>query len=93
MRRFTAQISASPPSPRRRRFADRFIVRYACPNGHSSVTLSSESLAPATWECRVANRRTYRRLEEDEDNKPVKPQRTYWDMLLERRSIGELEIV
>ena len=31
--------------------------------------------------------------EEDEDNKPVKPQRTHWDMLLERRSIEELEVV
>ena len=33
------------------------------------------------------------KLTEDEDNKPVKPQRTHWDMLLERRSIEELEIV
>ena len=31
--------------------------------------------------------------EEDEDNKSVKPQRTHWDMLLERRSIEELEVV
>ena len=34
-------------------FADRFIVRYACPNGHEfEVTLSSEATAPATWECK-----------------------------------------
>ena len=39
------------------------------------------------------DRRAHRRNRRDEDNKPVKPQRTHWDMLLERRSIEELEIV
>ena len=76
-------------------FADRFIVRYACPNGHEfEVTLSSEATAPATWECKCGQTaELIGETEEDEDNKPVKPQRTHWDMLLERRSIEELEIV
>ena len=76
-------------------FADRFIVRYACPNGHEfEVTLSSEATAPATWECKCGQTaELIGETEEDEDNKPVKPQRTHRDMLLERRSIEELEIV
>jgi uncharacterized small protein (DUF1192 family) len=34
-----------------------------------------------------------RRDGEQPDDKPVKPARTHWDMLLERRSIAELEEV
>ena len=65
-------------------FADRFNVRYACPNGHEfEVTLSSEATAPATWECKCGQTaELIGETEEDEDN-----------MLLERRSIEELEVV
>ena len=65
-------------------FADRFNVRYACPNGHEfEVTLSSEATAPATWECKCGQTaELIGETEEDEDNKP-----------LERRSIEELEVV
>ena len=62
-------------------FADRFIVRYLCPKGHEfEVTLSTEATAPPTWECRCGR-------------SPAKPQRTHWDMLLERRSMAELDQV
>ena len=76
-------------------FADRFVVRYACPSGHEfEVTLSSEATAPATWECKCGQAaELIGETVEDEENKPVKPQRTHWDMLLERRSIEELEVV
>ena len=76
-------------------FADRFVVRYACLNGHEfEVTLSSEATAPATWECKCGQAaELIGETVEDEENKPVKPQRTHWDMLLERRSIEELEVV
>ena len=62
-------------------FADRFIVRYLCPKGHEfEVTLSTEATAPPTWECRCGR-------------SAAKPQRTHWDMLLERRSMAELDQV
>ena len=76
-------------------FADRFIVRYACPNGHEfEVTLSSEATAPATWECKCGQQADLiGETVEDEENKPVKPQRTHWDMLLERRDIDDLKVL
>ena len=75
--------------------ADRCIARYGCPNGHEfEVTRSSEATAPATWEGKCGQQADLiGETVEDEDNKPVKPQRTHWDMLLERRSIEELEVV
>ena len=76
-------------------FADRFVVRYLCPNGHEfEVTLSSEATPPATWECKCGPAADLiGETDDDEEYKPVKPQRTHWDMLLERRSIEELEVV
>ena len=76
-------------------FADRFVVRYAGPNGHEfEVTLSSEATAPATWECKCGQAaELIGETVEDEENKPVKPQRTHWDMLLERRDIDDLKVL
>ena len=76
-------------------FADRFVVRYLCPNGHEfEVPLSTEATAPATWECRCgASAELIGEAEEDEEAKPVKPVRTHWDMLCERRTLEELDVV
>lgn len=76
-------------------FADRFAVRYLCSNGHEfEVTLSTEATPPATWECRCgAQAELIGDAEEDEETKPVKPVRTHWDMLRERRSLEELDLV
>lgn len=76
-------------------FADRYTVRFACPNGHVfEVPLSTEAAPPATWECRCgAQAELIGEAPEDEEKKPVKPQRTHWDMLRERRSLEELEVV
>jgi hypothetical protein len=45
---------------------------------------------PPTWECRCGEAALLQGGEAPE-LKPVKPARTHWDMLLERRSIPELE--
>ena len=76
-------------------FADRYTVRYACPNGHVfEVPLATEATPPATWECRCgAQAELIGDAPEDEEAKPAKPVRTHWDMLLERRSLAELEEV
>ncbi len=71
--------------------AARQDVTYHCPNGHTVVVpMSVEADVPATWECRCG----LQALREDTvapDQKPVKPARTHWDMLMERRTTAELE--
>lgn len=74
-------------------FADRYAAHYVCPNGHNfPVQLSVDAEAPATWECRCGQTaELVGDAPEEEEEKAVKPQRTHWDMLLERRSLEELE--
>ncbi len=71
--------------------APRQNVAYDCPRGHHfEVPFSVEAEVPPVWECGCgaeALRVDGSRPEE----KKAKPARTHWDMLLERRSIAELE--
>ena len=54
------------------------------------VTLADDAEIPGTWLCRNGMEGTL--IEGDvPEPKKVKPPRTHWDMLLERRSIPELE--
>lgn len=73
-------------------FAGRQQVGYACKQGHSfEVTMSDEAEVPGVWECPRCGTeaRSIAGIAVDEGNE--KPPRTHWDMLLERRSISELE--
>ena len=74
--------------------APRQDVEYACPSGHRfHMPFSMEADVPAVWECRVCGAQALRVGGVVEEDKPTKPVRTHWDMLLERRSIPELEEV
>jgi len=74
--------------------APREDVSYDCPNGHTTtVPFSAEADVPARWECRVCGAVSLRRDGEIPAEKVGKPARTHWDMLLERRTIADLEIV
>lgn len=73
-------------------FAPRQVARYHCPNGHiTELPFSLEAEVPAVWECRCGEEALLDDANEPADSKPVKPQRTHWDMLLERRSREELQ--
>ena len=76
-------------------FAERMIVSYECPMAHvTRIPLSTEAEVPPTWECPECGQvAALRGEEEPEDDEPKKAPRTHWDMLLERRSIEELEVV
>ena len=64
---------------------------YECPNGHKiELPFSVEAEIPPTWECRCGADALLVGGAVPEA-KQVKHQRTHWDMLLERRSIPELE--
>lgn len=74
--------------------AERVVVTYECPEGHRSVvpfSVEAEEI-PFEWNCRCG-RTAVRPDVAPPEAKPEKHQRTHWDMLLERRTIADLEIL
>ena len=71
--------------------APRQMAEYLCPDGHITVLpFSVEADVPALWECRCGKEGLLRDADRP-DAKPGRPVRTHWDMLLERRTVAELE--
>lgn len=71
--------------------APRQYVDYICDRGHiTCLPLSTDADVPPVWEC-WCGLQAVRRDATRPDDKPGKPARTHWDMLLERRSIEELD--
>lgn len=71
--------------------APRQVVEYACEDGHTfTVPFSVEAEVPATWDSGTHGIGT-RVGGEEPEAEPEKHVRTHWDMLLERRSMEELE--
>jgi hypothetical protein len=75
-------------------FAERRAVEYECPRGHLvRVPMAIEAEEPRTWDCPQHGVPATLIGPVGEDDKPVKPARTHWDMLLERRPVTELEVL
>lgn len=73
-------------------FAPRQRVSYDCANGHQfEIPMAAEADVPFIWECPRCGAESRQRDAEAPESKLDKPARTHWDMLLERRSIAELE--
>lgn len=73
-------------------FAARQQVGYKCTRGHIfEITMSVEADVPANWECPRCGAEALSTAGILPEEKVEKPARTHWDMLLERRSIKELE--
>jgi hypothetical protein len=76
--------------------AERHYVTYRCPSGHRSLVpfaAEAEDL-PREWSCRcgaIAEIDAPSTKVATPVERVVRPTRTHWDMLLERRSIAELE--
>lgn len=72
--------------------APRQEIEYVCPDGRTfTVTMADEAEIPTEWEdpkTGLIGRLVGGEQPEEKDDKPV---RTHWDMLLERRSMDELE--
>jgi hypothetical protein len=74
-------------------FAPRQPVSYDCPDGHvTTMPFSLEADVPLVWDCRC-NKQALLRDGDRPEPKYVKPPRTHWDMLLERRELGDLEVL
>lgn len=72
-------------------FAPRVEAVYDCPDGRVLVIpFAADADVPPIWEAPGGGEALLRNAERPEP-KPTKPQRTHWDMLLERRSVSELE--
>ena len=76
--------------------ADRQSLSYVCPKGHTTVVPFSTEAEdiPHTWGCRCGSEAHATNLLANMASTEVKEERyvrTHWDMLLERRSIAELE--
>lgn len=73
--------------------APRQLIEYRCEDGHSfKVPFSVEADVPATWDSGTHGIGT--RVDAGEvEEEPEKPVRTHWDMLLERRSFEELQVL
>lgn len=75
-------------------FAERQVVAYSCTTGHRfEMTFSTEAEIPALWDCPRCGAEALRVATERPDEQPGKPTRTHWDMLLERRSLDELQVI
>ena len=73
-------------------FAARQQVGYRCTHGHEfEITMSVEADVPAIWECPRCGAEGLSTSGIERVEKAEKPVRTHWDMLLERRSVKELE--
>ena len=74
--------------------APRQEVVFKCPKGHEfSVPFAAEAELPVSWECRVCGATAYTATGDLPAPKKVKPPRSHWDMLMERRSMADLEEV
>jgi hypothetical protein len=84
--------AVSYESDRNTEFAPRQTREFLCANNHRfEVPFAMDAEVPSTWECKFDG--SVARLVDgsEPEQKKVKPPRTHWDMLLERRSIEELE--
>ncbi len=72
--------------------APRLSTTFLCPSGHlTEVPFSVEADIPALWECRTCGASALR-VDADQPEPVVgRKQRTPWDMLVERRTVGDLE--
>ena len=74
--------------------APRQEVIFDCEKGHRfSVPFSAEADIPAKWECRVCGAPAITTSGDQPAAAKVKPPRSHWDMLMERRTISDLEEV
>jgi len=75
--------------------AERNEHTYRCVNNHDTVMVfAAEAELPATWQCKVCGENANILAAEGTvsvDENDEKATRSHWEMLLERRSIDELE--
>lgn len=76
-------------------FVERQTVEYNCPTGHTfEVTFAIDAEIPNSWDCPRCSQKALRvGIEDFQDEKPLKPQRTHWEQLMDRRTPEQLEVL
>lgn len=73
---------------------EREDARYLCPKSHTIIIpFARGAHAPLLWECPHCGSEAILAGATAPEKPEPKPVRTHWDMLLERRSIYELQIL
>jgi hypothetical protein len=87
-------VSTSYEDERGVEFAERQLIGYECARGHRfDMTFSVEAEVPALWDCPRCGAEALRLATERPEQDAGKPPRTHWDMLLERRSMDDLQVL
>src|SRR5215467_7053008 len=74
--------------------APRQEVAFDCPKGHRfSVPFAAEAEVPSKWECRICGAVAVTATGDQSAMAKAKPPRSHWDMLMERRTMADLEEV
>jgi hypothetical protein len=74
--------------------APRQEVAFDCPKGHRfSVPFAAEADVPSKWECRVCGATAVTVTGDQPTAAKAKAPRSHWDMLMERRTMADLEEV
>ena len=83
---YETEYGAEPPP--------RNVAAYECPRGHRfTVPFSEDADIPTSWECRLDGLAAQLIDGPEPEMKKIKPPRTHWDMLMERRTVADLEEV
>jgi hypothetical protein len=84
--------SVSYENERSQELAARRRITFDCPAGHQfSMIFAEEAEAVPTWDCPQCGKTALAHDASLPEPKKVKPVRTHWDMLMERRTTGELQ--
>jgi hypothetical protein len=86
--------SVSYENERSQELAARRRISFDCPQGHHfSRVFAEEAETVSTWDCPQCGRSALAVDASQPEPKKTKPIRTHWDMLLERRSTSDLQIL
>ncbi|MEN9752947.1 MAG: hypothetical protein RL670_638 [Actinomycetota bacterium] len=73
-------------------FAERLTLVFHCPENHdTTVVFAADAEIPEVWQCRVCSADARVQSPDSPAQEASRPGRSHWQMLLERRSIAELE--
>jgi ribosomal protein L37AE/L43A len=88
-----SRLGATSYEQETREVAERHRITFHCAQGHATeVAFAADADLPSVWECRTCGGYAARRgASIPEPRQPVRPIRTPFDMLMERRTRDDLE--